>query len=197
MAAAPASVDVVIHLHGHSGQRAAMRIDRDKEPISGLDFADPRPPHETGRTAPTLLVLPRGDSNSNDSGQGYGFPALVAAGGLEKLIDEALTRFAARIGAASVARGRLILTAHSGGGSALIPILASGRDPDEVHVFDAFYTTKSSGTGMGLSICRSIIDAHGGKLWVEANRPRGAVFQFTLPGAEAEFTNPLRASPRI
>ncbi|WGD53154.1 AAA family ATPase [Bradyrhizobium sp. CB1650] len=56
-------------------------------------------------------------------------------------------------------------------------------------VFDAFYTTKSSGTGMGLSICRSIIDAHGGKLWAEANEPRGAVFHFTLPGAEAEFTS--------
>ena len=37
---------------------------------------------------------------------------------------------------------------------------------------------------MGLSICRSIIDAHGGRLWAEANEPRGAVFQFTLPGAE-------------
>jgi PAS domain S-box-containing protein len=61
-------------------------------------------------------------------------------------------------------------------------------------VFDAFYTTKSSGTGMGLSICRSIIDAHGGKLWAEANEPRGAVFQFTLPGAEAEFRNPPRAN---
>jgi signal transduction histidine kinase len=51
-------------------------------------------------------------------------------------------------------------------------------------VFEAFYTTKSSGVGMGLSICRSIIDAHGGRLWAEANEPRGAVFQFTLPGAE-------------
>jgi signal transduction histidine kinase len=39
---------------------------------------------------------------------------------------------------------------------------------------------------MGLSICRSIIDAHGGRLWAEANQLRGAVFQFTLPGAEAD-----------
>jgi PAS domain S-box-containing protein len=59
----------------------------------------------------------------------------------------------------------------------------SGIDPTHLeHVFKAFYTTKSSGTGMGLSICRSIIDAHGGRLWAEANEPRGAVFQFTLPG---------------
>jgi signal transduction histidine kinase len=60
-----------------------------------------------------------------------------------------------------------------------------GIDPTQLErVFEAFYTTKSSGTGMGLSICRSIIDAHGGRLWAEANEPRGAVFQFTLPGAE-------------
>jgi signal transduction histidine kinase len=51
-------------------------------------------------------------------------------------------------------------------------------------VFDAFYTTKSGGTGMGLSICRSIIGAHGGRLWAEANEPCGAVFRFTLPGSE-------------
>ena len=42
---------------------------------------------------------------------------------------------------------------------------------------------------MGLSICRSIIDAHGGRLWADANEPRGAVFQFTLPGAENELTD--------
>jgi signal transduction histidine kinase len=60
-----------------------------------------------------------------------------------------------------------------------------GIDPEHLgRVFEAFYTTKSSGVGMGLSICRSIIDAHGGRLWAEANEPRGAVFQFTLPGAE-------------
>jgi len=61
-------------------------------------------------------------------------------------------------------------------------------------VFDAFYTTKSSGTGMGLSICRSIIQAHGGKLWAGANEPRGAAFQFTLPDVERELTAPLQAS---
>ena len=63
-----------------------------------------------------------------------------------------------------------------------------GIDPKHLErVFDAFYTTKSSGVGMGLSICRSIIDAHGGRLWAEANEPRGAVFQFTLPGAERQL----------
>ncbi len=48
-------------------------------------------------------------------------------------------------------------------------------------LFEAFYTTKPSGLGMGLSICRSIIEAHGGRLWASANLPRGAIFQFTAP----------------
>jgi signal transduction histidine kinase len=62
-----------------------------------------------------------------------------------------------------------------------------GIDPTHLeHVFEAFYTTKSSGVGMGLSICRSIIDAHGGRLWAGANEPRGAVFQFTLPAFQEE-----------
>jgi PAS domain S-box-containing protein len=61
-----------------------------------------------------------------------------------------------------------------------------GIDPENLQrVFEAFYTTKSSGVGMGLSICRSIIEAHGGRLWAEANEPRGSIFKFTLPNGIA------------
>ena len=60
-----------------------------------------------------------------------------------------------------------------------------GIDPEQLdRIFNSFYTTKPSGTGMGLAICRSIVDAHGGRLWAEVNEPRGTVFQFTLPNAE-------------
>jgi signal transduction histidine kinase len=70
-----------------------------------------------------------------------------------------------------------------------------GIDPEHVErLFEAFYTTKSCGVGMGLSICRSIIDAHGGRLWADVHEPRGAVFQFTVPSGKNEITNPVPAA---
>lgn len=57
-----------------------------------------------------------------------------------------------------------------------------GLDPKSLdHLFDAFYTTKPQGLGMGLAISRSLIEAHGGRIWATANAPHGAVFHFTLP----------------
>ncbi|HEX4556868.1 MAG TPA: PAS domain-containing protein [Xanthobacteraceae bacterium] len=84
------------------------------------------------------------------------------------------------------ARELLISTGQDHAG-VLVAVRDSGPgiDPSRLErVFDAFYTTKSSGMGMGLSICRSIIEAHGGRLWAEANEPRGASFQFTLPAVQ-------------
>jgi len=58
----------------------------------------------------------------------------------------------------------------------------SGFDPHRGdRMFEAFFTTKAMGIGIGLSICRSIIEAHGGKIWASQNEPRGSVFHFTLP----------------
>jgi len=57
-----------------------------------------------------------------------------------------------------------------------------GLDPQGVErLFEAFYTTKPQGLGMGLAISRSIIQAHGGRLWARANVPQGAIFAFALP----------------
>ena len=60
----------------------------------------------------------------------------------------------------------------------------SGLDPDaNSKVFDAFYTTKADGVGIGLSICRSIIERHGGNITAWPNQPRGTTFRFSLPVA--------------
>jgi PAS domain S-box-containing protein len=82
------------------------------------------------------------------------------------------------------ARELSIETEQSKTGGVLVAVRDSGPGIDPEHlerVFEPFYTTKTSGMGMGLSICRSIIAVHGGRLWAEANQPGGTVFQFTLP----------------
>jgi PAS domain S-box-containing protein len=92
----------------------------------------------------------------------------------------------------AASRELLISTEQTRRSGVLVTVSDSGPGIDPEHlerVFQAFYTTKSSGVGMGLSICRSIIDVHGGRLWADQNQPRGAAFRFTLPGAENELTN--------
>ncbi len=62
-----------------------------------------------------------------------------------------------------------------------------GLSPESLsRLFEPFYTTKPEGMGMGLSICHSIIEAHGGRLWATRCEPRGALFQFTIPGTRAD-----------
>jgi len=83
----------------------------------------------------------------------------------------------------------LLISTEQHHAGVLVAVRDSGPGIDPTHlerVFEAFYTTKSRGVGMGLSICRSIIDAHGGRLWAEANEPRGTIFQFTLPAVRVE-----------
>lgn len=93
--------------------------------------------------------------------------------------------------------------AKSGGGERVL-LVSSGRDQSNnlivavrdsgeglelanvERVFDAFYTTKPDGMGMGLAISRTIVESHGGRLWATSNSPRGAVFQFTLPAVASE-----------
>jgi signal transduction histidine kinase len=82
------------------------------------------------------------------------------------------------------ARELTISSGNDDSGGVLISVRDSGLGvvaEDAERVFEPFYTTKAAGMGMGLSICRSIVEAHGGRLWVTANLPRGAAFQFTVP----------------
>jgi PAS domain S-box-containing protein len=87
------------------------------------------------------------------------------------------------------ARELSISTRQSDTNDILVAVKDSGPGIDREQldqVFAPFYTTKTSGIGMGLSICRSIIAAHGGRLWAETNQPRGAIFEFTLPASLEE-----------
>jgi C4-dicarboxylate-specific signal transduction histidine kinase len=82
-----------------------------------------------------------------------------------------------------------ISTETDASGGVLVAVRDTGAGLDARtanRLFETFYTTKPEGLGMGLAICRSIIEAHGGRLWASANEPRGTVFQFTLPAERDE-----------
>jgi signal transduction histidine kinase len=85
-------------------------------------------------------------------------------------------------------RALLISTAQEPSGGVRVSVQDSGPGLDVEgldRLFDAFYTTKPAGMGMGLSICRSIIEVHGGQIWASRNVGPGATFQCTLPAASA------------
>jgi PAS domain S-box-containing protein len=106
---------------------------------------------------------------------------------LQQVMLNLILNAAEAMGSDEAGTRELLISTEQDQAAVVVAVRDSGPGIDPANLdraFEAFYTTKSSGTGMGLSICRSIVDAHGGKLWVEANKPRGAAFQFTLPGAQ-------------
>ena len=83
----------------------------------------------------------------------------------------------------------LVTSQESPDGGVLVAVRDSGIGikPGEMQrMFDAFFTTKSTGMGMGLSISRSIVEAHGGRIWAEPNEGHGLTVQFRLPGEYAD-----------
>jgi PAS domain S-box-containing protein len=107
------------------------------------------------------------------------------------LLNLIVNAFEAMGAAAEGARELLIATAKVELGGVLVAVEDSGPGLDAAmleRVFESFYTTKPTGLGLGLSICRSIIEAHGGRLWASTNRRQGATFHFTLP-ADANISS--------
>jgi PAS domain S-box-containing protein len=89
-------------------------------------------------------------------------------------------------------RALLISSSEAESGGVIVAVSDSGPGlpaGNLARIFEAFYTTKSSGLGMGLSICRSIVEAHRGRLWATPNEPRGAVFCMMLPIGERSLEN--------
>jgi PAS domain S-box-containing protein len=87
---------------------------------------------------------------------------------------------------------------ESGGVAVAVTDAGVGLDPGNVErVFDAFFTTKPGGLGMGLAICKSIVEAHGGRIGARPNAGRGTTFQFTLPGIPLAGSSPPRSGERV
>jgi signal transduction histidine kinase len=85
------------------------------------------------------------------------------------------------------------------GGGVVVSVADTGTgigSQELERIFNPLFTTKSAGMGMGLSICRSIIEAHEGRLWVAPNKPEGAVFQLMLPADRATSAGASRRERR-
>jgi two-component system sensor kinase FixL len=103
-----------------------------------------------------------------------------------------LLRNAAEAMANSTTRELTVTTGREDGGFIVVGVADTGTGlPENVkkRLFEPFVTTKQSGLGIGLSICRTIIEAHGGRLWATPNKGGGAVFRFRLPIAKPEGAN--------
>ena len=137
-----------------------------------------------------VLELTRGEATKNGVSVRTQFaePSPVIQADPEQLqqviLNLIINAFEAMISMREGERELLICTEKSDSNGALVAVRDSGPGLDLETVdrlFEAFYTTKVQGMGIGLAICRSIIQAHGGRLWARANVPCGAIFQFTLP----------------
>jgi signal transduction histidine kinase len=110
---------------------------------------------------------------------------------LLNLVTNAIDSMAAKDGA----RVLRVRSQVDDGGGVIVSVADTGTgigSQELERIFNPLFTTKSGGMGMGLSICRSIIEAHDGQLWVAPNKPEGAVFQFMLPAEGPTSTGASR-----
>ena len=150
-------------------QKAALQVNELIEDVVGLMQSDLESEHIS-----LELELERGKATS----------ALADRVQLQQVILNLITNAIDAMRASQQRpRSLRITTATGEANSLLISVQDSGAGIDPKHreqIFEPFYTTKPRGMGLGLSICRSIIEAHGGRLWAEPAHPHGTVFQFTL-----------------
>lgn len=106
---------------------------------------------------------------------------------LQQVVLNLILNAVEAMGSVEAGARELLISTEQNHTGVLVAVRDSGPGIDPEHlerVFQSFYTTKPGGTGMGLSLSRSIIDAHGGRMWADANQPHGAALQFTLPAPE-------------
>jgi PAS domain S-box-containing protein len=176
----------------NDAERASQVISR----IRALVRREP-PRHErinVNQVISEVIALTRDQIHSHDVALQSELAAdlIVVHGDRVQLQQVILNLIANAIEAMSTIRDRrrqlAILSANDGTGVRVeVRDCGPGVDPDGAErIFEPFYTTKADGIGMGLWICRSIVEAHGGRLWVTPNPPQGAAFQFSLPGRKLE-----------
>ena len=181
------------------GAAGARAHPRERQSGRRGDRGDPRPDQE-GAADVGSLDDERSDSRGHcpdpwRSAEERGFGANTAREGLpvvegdkvqlqQVVLDLIINAVQAMTSVDQGMRELLISTDDAFSEGVLVAVADSGpglTPADFERLFEAFYTTKPGGLGMGLPICRSIIKANGGRLWATANVPRGAVFQFTIP----------------
>jgi PAS domain S-box-containing protein len=163
--------------------------------VSGIrDLVKKAPPRrervDINEAVREVIELTRGEAAKNDVSVltvlEDGLPLVLGDRvQLQQVMLNVIVNAVEAMGATSLGPRELLISTvadSSNGVSIAVRDSGPGLPPAEVkRVFDPFYTTKTTGLGMGLSICRSIVEAHGGRLWASANAPQGAVFQFVLP----------------
>ena len=103
---------------------------------------------------------------------------------LQQVVLNLIVNAIEAMSAVEVGRRSLAITTQSLAGDVYVTVQDSGSGLNPEHankMFEAFFSTKPEGIGMGLSICRSIVEAHGGRIWASPNEPHGSMFSFTVP----------------
>ncbi len=156
-----------------------------------MQKASPRlDPVDINEALQEVIELTRGEALKNgvlvESQLAQGLP--VIAGDRVQLQQVALNLILNAVqamGAVGEGARQMLITSRQIGSNDLyvgVQDTGPGLSPETLsRLFEPFYTTKPNGMGMGLTICRSIVEAHGGRLWVSACQPRGAMFQFAIP----------------
>jgi C4-dicarboxylate-specific signal transduction histidine kinase len=173
---------------------AAHSNERAREILAGIralvaKAPKQREPFEINEAIHEVMMLAQGEIRKNGISVvmelGEGLPRLTGDRiQLQQVMLNLINNAVQAMSAAGIeSRELVIFTSKTDSDDIVVAVRDSGPGLDPAsreRVFDAFYTTKPDGLGMGLSICRSIIEAHGGRLWATANTPRGATFQFTV-----------------
>jgi signal transduction histidine kinase len=139
-----------------------------------------------------VIELTRGEAAKNgasvQTALGEGLPPIEGDRvQLQQVVLNLVVNAVQAMGAAADGPRELsIATARAEPNGVMVAVKDSGPGVTPANLerlFTPFYTTKPGGLGMGLSICRSIVESHGGRIWVTANLLQGAIFQFTVPGS--------------